>query len=197
MLKIGLTGGIGSGKSTVSKLFQDLAVPVIDADMIAHQLVESGQPALALLKRTFPNIINENGSLNREKLRDIVFSDPSKKRKLENILHPLVYARIESEIRKLNSHYCILAIPLLLETDMTSLVDRVLVIDCTVETQLERVRKRDGLSKQRISSIIASQISREKRLSHADDIIENSKSASQLAEQVKKLHNLYISINKS
>ena len=197
MLKIGLTGGIGSGKSTVSKLFQDLAVPVIDADMIAHQLVESGQPALLLLEQTFPNIINKNGSLNREKLRDIVFSDASEKQQLENIMHPLVYARIDSEIQKLNSHYCILAIPLLLETDMTSLVDRVLVIDCTVETQLERVRKRDGLSKQRISSIIASQISREKRLLHADDIIENSKSASQLAEQVKKLHNLYISINKS
>lgn len=197
MLKIGLTGGIGSGKSTVSKLFQDLGAPIIDADLIAHQLVEPGQPALAKLEQTFPNIINENGSLDRAKLRDIVFSDINKKRKLENIMHPLIYAQIKSEIRKLNSHYCILAIPLLLETDMTSLVERILVIDCPVETQLQRVKKRDGLSKKQISSIIATQISREKRLSLADDIIDSSKSAPQLAEQVKKLHNLYNCLDKS
>ncbi len=197
MLKIGLTGGIGSGKSTVSKLFQDLGITVIDADICAHQLVEPGQPALHLLEQTFPGVINEDSSLNRAKLRDIVFSDSSKKQQLENIMHPLVYAQIESEIKNLDSHYCILAIPLLLETNMASLVDRILVIDCSVETQLERVRKRDKLSKQRISSIIASQISREKRLLQADDIIDNSKSATQLAEQVKKLHNLYISLDKS
>jgi len=197
MLKIGLTGGIGSGKSTVSKLFQDLGVPVIDADKIAHQLAEPGQPALRLLKQAFPSVINKDNSLNRAKLRDIVFSDSTKKQQLENIMHPLVYARIDFKIKNLDNHYCILAIPLLLETNMASMVDRVLVIDCSVETQLERVKIRDKLSKQRIYSIIASQISREKRLLQADDIIDNSKSATQLAEQVKKLHNLYISLDKS
>ncbi len=197
MLKIGLTGGIGSGKSTVSRLFQNLGAPVIDADQIAHQLTEPGQPALCQLQQIFPGVVNADNRLNRAKLRDIVFSDSRKKKLLENIMHPLVYAQIESEIKNLDGHYCILAIPLLLETNMTSIADRVLVIDCSVEMQIERVSKRDKLSKQRIASIIATQISREKRLSQANDIIDNSKSATQLAEQVKKLHNLYISLDKS
>ncbi|WP_305909198.1 dephospho-CoA kinase [Methylomarinum sp. Ch1-1] len=193
MLRIGLTGGIGCGKSTVSKLFQQLGAPVIDADVIAHSLVTTGQPALRQLENAFGSeIINADGSLDRAALRERVFAEPAEKKKLENILHPLIYAQIEAEIRQLRAPYCIVSIPLLLETNMTTRIDRVLVIDCPVETQIARVKQRDGLSTELINRIIASQVSRDTRLSRADDIIDNSKTPRQLAEQVKKLHNLYL-----
>lgn len=193
MLRVGLTGGIGSGKSTVSALFQQLGVPVIDADVIAHRLVEPGQPALAQLASEFgTNILKTDGSLNRAALRERVFSDPDQKRRLESLLHPLVHQQIKIETQRLNSPYCIISIPLLLETGMTDLVDRILVIDCPIAIQIERVKKRSGLSTDQVNDIIAMQASRETRLSHADDIIDNSKSAEQLADQVKKLHNLYL-----
>lgn len=192
MLIIGLTGGIGCGKSTVSKLFQDLGTPVIDADIIAHQIVEPGQPALQELRNTFgSSIFNTDGKLNRAELRLRVFSDPAKKQQLEAILHPRVYAEIDRAIQQLNHPYCIVCIPLLLETHMESKVDRILVIDCPVETQIERVQKRDGMSSEMIHRILANQVSRATRLARADDIIENTKSAEQLADQVKKFHNLY------
>ena len=137
-------------------------------------------------------ILNNNGSLNRDKLRDCVFSNPDKKKQLEDILHPLIYNQMQSELEKQTSAYSILCIPLLLETHMASFVDRILIIDCPVEVQIERVKRRDQLSNQRISSIIDTQVSREYRISQADDIIDNSNSSSQLAEQVKKLHNQYL-----
>ncbi|WP_027159199.1 dephospho-CoA kinase [Methylobacter luteus] len=196
MLKIGLTGGIGCGKTTVARLFAELGSPVIDADQIAHDLVAKGQPALKQIDQQFDaDILNPDGSLNRSRLREIVFSDPAQKQKLESILHPLVYQSIQAELEKLNAPYCIIAIPLLFETNMTHFVDRVLVVDCPVETQIARVRKRDQLSLERIRSIIDSQVSRDVRKSHADDLIDNSESDYRLAEQVKKLHNLYLSLS--
>ena len=196
MLKIGLTGGIGSGKSTVAKLFNThYNIPVIDADIIARQLVEPGQPALLLIQQTFGKaIINKGGTLNRNKLRDTIFSDANKKQQLEAILHPLIYEKMQSQFDKQTSPYSILCIPLLMETGMTNFVDRILVIDCSVNTQIKRVTQRDQLSTDRILSIINSQVSRKYRLSLADDIIDNSNSDTQLAEQVKKLHNLYINL---
>ncbi|MGJ0492044.1 dephospho-CoA kinase [Methylobacter sp.] len=196
MLKIGLTGGIGCGKTTVARLFAELGSPVIDADQIAHELVAKGQPALKQIDQQFDaGILNPDGSLNRSRLREIVFSDPAQKQKLESILHPLVYQAIQTELERLNAPYCIIAIPLLFETNMTHFVDRVLVVDCPVETQIARVRKRDQLSLERIRSIIDSQVSRDVRKSHADDLIDNSESDYRLAEQVKKLHNLYLSLS--
>jgi dephospho-CoA kinase len=196
MLKIGLTGGIGCGKTTVARLFAELGSPVIDADQIAHELVAKGQPALKQIDQQFDaGILNPDGSLNRSRLREIVFSDPAQKQKLESILHPLVYQSIQAELERLNAPYCIIAIPLLFETNMTHFVDRVLVVDCPVETQIARVRKRDQLSLERIRSIIDSQVSRDVRKSHADDLIDNSESDYRLAEQVKKLHNLYLSLS--
>jgi len=193
MLKIGLTGGIGSGKTTIARLFAELAIPVIDADEIAHQLVEKGQPALTEITQRFgPDIRNADGTLNRAYLGDLVFSDNKKKQQLEAILHPLVYQSIESEVAKLNSPYCIICIPLLIETNMTASVDRILAVDCPVEIQMERVRTRDGLALKKIEAIIASQVSRTARIAIADDLIDNSKTESGLAEQVKKLHNLYL-----
>ncbi len=199
MLKIGLTGGIGCGKSTVAQLFNRLYnIPVIDADIIAHQLVEPGQPALSLLQQTFGlSIINSKGALDRNKLRDIIFSDRYKKHQLEKILHPLIYQTMQSEFEQQTSAYSILCIPLLIETQMTHFVDHILVVDCPVNTQIERVMQRDVLSKERISSIIRSQVSRKTRLSKANTIIDNSNSGSPLAEQVKKLHNQYLLLSNS
>ncbi|WP_020562632.1 dephospho-CoA kinase [Methylosarcina fibrata] len=196
MLKIGLTGGIGCGKTTVANLFEALSVPVVDADQIARELVAKGQPALNKIAREFgPDILTEEGSLNRQKLKNIIFADAGRKQKLESILHPLVYQAIENELARIDAPYCLIAIPLLFETRMTSLVDRVLVVDCPLEAQIERVQKRDHLPVEMIRSIIASQVSRAFRRARADDLIDNSETAIPLAEQVKKLHNLYLSLS--
>jgi len=196
MLKVGLTGGIGCGKSTVAKIFADLNIPVIDADQIAHRLVEKGQPALARIQQEFgASILSPDGLLNRRHLREIVFSDLTQKQKLESILHPLIYKTIQAELEQLVAPYCIVSIPLLFETDMTRLVDRILVIDCPVETQIERVKTRDNLTVERIQSIVDNQVSRAYRIAKADDLIDNSTTDYRLAEQVKKLHNLYLSLS--
>ncbi len=196
MLKVGLTGGIGCGKSTVAKIFADLNIPVLDADQIAHRLVEKGQPALARIQQEFgASILSPDGSLNRPHLREIVFSDLTQKQKLESILHPLIYKTIQAALEQLAAPYCIVSIPLLFETDMTRLVDRILVIDCPVETQIERVKIRDNLTIERIQSIVDNQVSRAYRIAKADDLIDNSTADYRLAEQVKKLHNLYLSLS--
>jgi len=196
MLKIGLTGGIGCGKSTVARVFEQLKTPVIDADEIAHQLVAIGQPALAQIQQEFgTDVLNPDGSLNRKKLRELIFSDPEQKQKLESILHPLVYQSIQAELKQLNTPYCIICIPLLFETNMTRLVDRILVVDCSIETQIERIRKRDNMSIERIQSIIDSQVSAAFRKAQANDLIDNSETNDRLAEEVKKLHNFYLSLS--
>ena len=196
MLKVGLTGGIGCGKSTVANIFAQLNIPIVDADLIAHRLVEKGQPALTQIQQEFGTaILNQEGSMDRKKLREIVFSEPEKKQKLESILHPLIYQAMQTQLDQLNAPYCIICIPLLFETGMTSFVDRVLVIDCPVEIQIDRVRSRDNLQLERIQSIIDSQVSRIFRMTHADDLIDNSETGAKLAEQVKRLHNLYLSIS--
>lgn len=196
MLKVGLTGGIGCGKTTIAKVFAQLNIPVIDADEIAHRLVAVGQPALARIQQEFgADILSPDGSLDRKKLRQLIFSDPNQKQKLESILHPLVYQAILAELKQLNAPYCIICIPLLFETNMSHFVDRVLVVDCAVETQIERVRSRDNLTVESIQSIIDSQVSRAFRIEKADDLIENSGTDDKLAERVKKLHNLYLSLS--
>lgn len=196
MIRIGLTGGIGCGKSTVSRLFEQLKIPVIDADEIAHRLVAIGQPALIRIQIEIgPELLNTDGSLNREKLRELIFSDPKQKQKLESILHPLVYESIQTKVEQLKSPYCIICIPLLFETNMTNFVDRILVVDCPVETQIERVSKRDNMTRERIQSIINSQVSRTFRMAKAHDLIDNSETDDRLAEDVKKLHNLYLSLS--
>jgi dephospho-CoA kinase len=196
MLKIGLTGGIGCGKSTIAKIFSELNVPVLDADKIAHRLVEQGQPALTQIQQEFGNgILSPDGSLNRHRLRELIFSEPMQKQKLEAILHPLIYSTLQTDLKQLTAPYCIICVPLLFETNMTQLVNRILVVDCPVETQIERVEIRDKLSLERIHSIIDHQVTRAYRNTNADDLINNSGKDYRLAEQVKKLHNLYLSLS--
>jgi dephospho-CoA kinase len=196
VLKIGLTGGIGCGKSTVAGLFSQFNVPVIDADDIAHQLVAVGQPSLTLIEQTFgEQCLNADGSLNRNIIRELVFNDSLQKQKLEAIVHPLVYQTIETHIALLNVPYCLLSIPLLFETNKADFVNRILVVDCSVETQIERVVQRDHLAIERVQSIIDTQVARAFRITNADDVIDNDKNTTDLAQQVEKLHNLYLSLS--
>lgn len=196
MFKVGLTGGIGCGKSTVTAMFSALAVPVIDADNISHGLVAPAQPALALIQDVFGSrIIKPDGSLDRAKLKEIVFSDPLAKKNLEAILHPLIYQAIQTQLARLDSTYCLIVVPLLFETNMTHLVDRTVVVDCPVEQQIARVVGRDNLAVGQIQAIINSQAPRSVRLACADDVIDNTQTTDKLAERVKKLHNLYISLS--
>jgi dephospho-CoA kinase len=196
MLIVGLTGGIGCGKSTVSRLFSELGVPIIDADEISHYLVQARQPALFAIKQTFGSeILLDNGELNRAALKALIFKNPTTKQQLENILHPLVFQEISNRIKLLTVAYCIVSIPLLFETHSESLVNRILVVNCDEKTQIERVKQRDNLSLEYINAIMATQVSSAFRLKHADDIIDNSKNDAELAEHVKKLHNFYLSLS--
>ncbi|OAI24372.1 dephospho-CoA kinase [Methylomonas koyamae] len=193
MLKIGLTGGIGCGKTTVCRLFAELGVPVVDADLIARSLVEPGQPALQAIVQAFgTEILQADGSLDRAKLRQAIFSDPEQRRRLDGIMHPLVYARIAADVAALQAAYCLIAVPLLLESKNPYAVDRILVVDCPQSAQIERVVTRDKLSAEQAQAIVASQMPRPQRLARADDVIDNSAGPEQLAEQVKSLHNSYI-----
>ncbi|OAI15561.1 dephospho-CoA kinase [Methylomonas koyamae] len=193
MLKIGLTGGIGCGKTTVCRLFAELGVPVVDADLIARSLVEPGQPALQAIVQAFgTEILQADGSLDRAKLREAIFSDPEQRRRLDGIMHPRVYARIAADVAALQAAYCLIAVPLLLESKNPYAVDRILVVDCPQPAQIERVVARDKLSAEQAQAIVASQMPRPQRLARADDVIDNSAGPEQLAEQVKSLHNSYI-----
>ena len=192
LLRVGLTGGIGSGKSTVCRLFTDIGVPVIDADEIARQLTGPAQPALRLIIEAFgANVLTDTGELNRAYLRDLVFNDDTARTSLENILHPLVYKEIEGRIRLLDSPYCIICIPLLIENHAQDKVDRVLVIDAPEEQQILRVCKRDHTHRKNIMRIMQTQTTRAKRLAEADDIIHNDGDMASLQRQFIILHAAY------
>ena len=193
MYKVGLTGGIGSGKSTVSDLFKQHAIPVIDADEIAHALVLPGKKALSQISHSFgQTCITTDGNLNRAKLREIIFHDAEKKHQLEGIMHPQIYTEIERQISLQTAPYCIISIPLLIETKMQSLVNHILVIDCSMEMQINRVKLRNRLNDTQIMAIIKSQVSRSDRLAQADSIIDNSQDITYLSQQVNKLHDQFL-----
>lgn len=191
-LKIGLTGGIGSGKSTACEIFSGLGVPVIDADVIAYELVKPGMPAFNEIKKIFgTEIISSDGTLDRKIIRDKVFANEIDRKKLENILHPAVYKEIAVQVKNINSKYCIISIPLLLETNASKTVDRILVIDVPRELQLERASNRDRTNKSDIDAIIDSQISRKDRLSAANDIVDNKGNINDLRKKIYDLHEFY------
>lgn len=192
MLKIGLTGGIGTGKTTVSGLFARLGVPVIDMDVIARQVVEPGSPALAEITETFgPDVLNPDGSLNRQRLRQRIFESDADRRKLEAILHPRIRSETERQLSQLDAPYCLVVIPLLAETGQQSLVDRILVVDAPESLQLERLVARDHISRAEARKILESQARRETRLQIADDVIRNDGDLASLEEQVRQLHDRY------
>ncbi len=195
MLRIGLTGGIGSGKSTVCRLFADLGVPIIDTDDIAHSLVEPGKPALAYMVEAFgQEILDQQGALNRALLRERVFSDEKQRQRLELILHPLIRSEMHRQLERLKGSYVIIAIPLLLEKGWQGEVDRILVVDTDETRQLERTVRRDGLSEAAVKRIIKSQVSRQQRLATADDTIHNDGALDKLRGQVIELHQLYLQL---
>lgn len=195
VLKIGLTGGIGSGKSTACEIFSELGVPIIDADIVARKVVQAGMPALQLIKEKFgEDIFTKDGLLDREKARDQIFTNEIDRKKLENILHPVIYERIIHETENIDSSYCIISIPLLLETEALDIIDRVLIIDVSEKLQLSRASVRDNASLNDIERIIQTQISRDNRLAAADDIINNEGDIENLRRQIHDLHEFYKSI---
>jgi len=192
-LRIGLTGGIASGKTTVAQRFMELGVPVIDADEAARAVVAPGTPGLVkVIERFGGGVLAENGELDRRALRDLVFSDPGARRDLEGILHPLIRANMEQGAQKAAGPYLVMAIPLLVESGSFDRVDRVLVVDVDEALQVQRVLARDGGSSEQARAMVASQASREARLAAADDVLLNAATVTDLRQSVDRLHERYL-----
>ena len=195
MLKIGLTGGVASGKSTVCKIFLQLGIAVIDADEIARELVEIGKPCYLNIINSFgTEFLSKNQQLDRAKLRQLIFSDHLAKLQLETILHPTIRRELIKRSQKVESAYCILAVPLLIETNMDIAIDRTLVIDITEKNQLDRLCKRDHLAPALAYSMINQQSNRSQRLAKADDVISNNTGIRKLENSIKLLHETYLKI---
>jgi len=194
-LRIGLTGGIASGKSTVSRIFSELGITVIDADEVSRRVVEPGTPGLAAVVRRFgADVLDADGRLNRAALRARIFADPAARRDLEAILHPLIRAAMDEETAAVSGPYVVLAIPLLVEGGPGDRVDRVLVVDVDEATQIARVVSRDGVPESQARAILAAQASREQRLRAADDVIANGGSVAELRHSVEILHRRYLEL---
>jgi dephospho-CoA kinase len=192
-LRIGLTGGIASGKSTVAQRFMELGVPVIDADAAARAVVEPGKPGLAAVSERFgPGVLAENGELDRRALRDLIFKDPGSRRELEAILHPLIRADMDQSAELAVGPYVVMAIPLLVEGGSRERVDRILVVDVDEAVQLQRVMARDGCTEEQARAILASQASRSARLAAADDVLLNTGTVTDLRQAVDHLHERYL-----
>ncbi len=195
MLKVGLTGGIGSGKSTVSNMFTSLGIPIIDSDVIAHEVVKPGETGLEQVVARFgEDILNPDGTLNRQRLRNLVFEDAEARKDLEQILHPLIRIRSNECLAEIATPYVILSIPLLVEADLTASVDRILVVDCPEQIQLKRICKRDDITPDKAKAILSAQCSRSQRLEVADDIIDSNQPLDEIRRRVESLHNSYLSL---
>ena len=193
--RIGLTGGIASGKSTAAKFFGALGVPILDSDQIARDVVEPGQPPLErLVERFGPSILTPDGHLDRPALRDIVFSDPMARADLEALTHPAIGAAMEARSAAAGGPYQVLVIPLLVEKNLSSHVDRVLVVDCDEDLQVRRLRDRDGSTPEQAQAILGAQAPRAARLRAADDVITNEADMSAVQDQVATLHARYLEL---
>ena len=189
MIVVGLTGGIGSGKSAVTKIFEGLGVKVVDADVASRQPVMKGEPALKKIAEKFgANILTSEGELDRRKLREIIFNDNSAKDWLENLLHPLIHQILIDDLTSASSSYAILVSPLLFETNQKDLCSKTIVVDATEDRQIDRTSKRDNVEPSQVKLIIDSQIDRKSRNELADIIILNDGSLQELKEKVKKFH---------
>lgn len=189
---VALTGGIASGKTAVSDAFAQRGVAVVDTDTIAHQLVAPGQPALDKIRQRFGDqVIDERGRLRRAQLRAIIFEDDRARTDLESILHPRIAAEVERRLAASTGPYVLLVVPLLVETGLFSDCDRVLVVDVPERVQIERLMKRDGSSRSQAEAALAAQISRDKRLARADDVVVNTGSLTDLRAEVERLDDRY------
>ncbi|SEQ02974.1 dephospho-CoA kinase [Basfia succiniciproducens] len=196
---VGLTGGIGSGKSTIADLFMELGVPVVDADEVSRRLVEKGSPLLSKIATHFgADILTNGGELNRSKLREIIFNRPEQKNWLNALLHPAINEEMQRQLQAQQAPYVLFVVPLLIENNLMSLCDRILIIDASPQTQLERATKRDKNQRELIQQIMNSQVSREKRLTFADDIINNDEDFAQNGDHIKQkvleLHHRYLQL---
>ncbi len=193
--RVGLTGGIASGKSTAAKFFGALGVPILDSDQIARDVVEPGQPPLGqLVERFGPSILTPDGHLDRPALREIVFSDPRARADLEALTHPAIGAAMEARSAEAGGPYQILVIPLLVEKNLSAHVDRVLVVDCEEQLQLKRLRAREGSTLEQARAILNAQVPRAARLKAADDVIHNDTDMNAVREQVAALHARYLDL---
>ena len=193
--RVGLTGGIASGKSTAAKFFGALGVPIIDTDQLARDVVEPGQPPLErLVERFGQGILTEDGHLDRPALRNIVFSDPKARADLEALTHPAIGAAVEARSNEVGGVYQILVLPLLVEKNLGSQLNRVLVVDCDEELQIRRLQSRDGSTLEQARAILNAQASRSSRLKAAHDVIKNEGDMSAVREQVEQLHARYLEL---
>jgi dephospho-CoA kinase len=196
--RVGLTGGIGSGKSTVATLFAELGVPVIDTDAISHQLTQAGGTAMPAIRNAFGNgYIEATGALDRSKMRQLVFSDSVAKQTLEGILHPLIFAEAKRRAKASSAPYVLIVVPLLFETpSFREWVDRTLTVDCSETTQIARVSPRQGLNVETVQTIIAQQLPRQQRLLLADDSLKNEGTPEELRTHVYSLNQRYLDLAK-
>ncbi len=197
-LVIGLTGGIASGKTTVANLFkQQFKIDIVDADIVAREVVEPGTPGLKAIIEHFGNdIVRDDQMLDRAKLRERIFSNPEEKAWLNNLLHPIIREKMLEDLRTVTSDYALLVVPLLIENQLDSLCDRVLVIDVEPDTQISRTMKRDNVSEEQARAILASQASRQQRLDMADDVVKNNPDDHDLLLQITDLHEKYLAMCK-
>lgn len=200
MLRVGLTGGIGCGKSTVAALFAQLGVPIIDTDVIAHQLTQAGGAAMPPVRKAFGDaVIGAEGALDRRAMRRRIFADEAERKELEAILHPLIRQQVEQQLASIGTaHYVIVVVPLLLETGgYRDLLDRVLVVDCSEGQQVGRAVARNGISAAEIEAIMATQASRTQRLAAADDVLENQADLTTLQAGIEALHRKYLGLSRA
>ena len=197
-LRVGLTGGIASGKSTVADLFADLGVPVIDTDVIARDVVAAGEPALENIRHEFgKDVFDEAGELDRGAMRRIIFSDSDARHRLEAILHPRIQAAAFEQASSAGGRYQLIVVPLLTESPIREFIDRVLVVDCEESTQIRRLMARDAESEGQARRILGAQASRDERLKIADDVIHNDGDLAATLEQVRTLHQQYLALTSS
>ena len=197
MLRVGFTGGIGSGKTTISNIFHSTYnIPIIDADDISRSLLSPNQQAYQQVLNLFGNeALLNNGEINRKWLREKIFLHEDLRKQLENIIHPLVRSEIANQVNQVNTSYCLIVIPLLVESNMQTIVDRILVVDTSRDSQIQRVISRDNVDSDHVEDIIDSQIDPIKRLEMADDVITNNGNIQDLHHQVDQLHQKYLDLS--
>ena len=194
-LRIGLTGGIASGKSTVADMFADLGITVIDTDVIAREVVQPGEPALLEIRAKFgDSVFASDGTLDRSALRKTIFADEAARKQLESILHPIIQQQTIERMDAASGSYVIVVVPLLVESPLRSHLDRILVVDCDEATQIERLLARDAESEDQARRILAAQASREQRLEIADDVIQNNATIDAIPAQLSAIHDSYLAL---